>query len=459
METELPEVVVVGSGFAGLKAAQTLREAPVHLTVVDRRNHHLFQPLLYQVATAALDPSDIAMPIRSILRGRNTDVVMADVVGVDLEGRRLKLTDDELSYDYLVLATGAQDAYFGHPEWARHAPGLKSLEDAVEVRRRVFLAFEEAERAREAQLRKEWLTFVLIGGGPTGVEMAGALAEISHNALKRDFHHINPSDARIVLVEGHPKLLPFYPDALTDNARRTLQNLGVEVRLGVRVTDIDARGVNLGPERVSARTILWSAGVTASPLGAALGAPVDRAGRVKVTPQLTVPGHEEIFVAGDLAYFEQDGALIPGVAPAAMQMGAHAAENIQRKLRGQPCLPFRYRDRGTFAVIGRGAAVGEPFKRFHLTGFLAWLGWLTIHLFFLIGFRNRISVMAKWAYAYVTMRRYARIITAPRPPPQVKDHLPAPGSGLPEPGRKPTVSMRVPSPAVPVSGPAGRKPG
>ena len=410
-EAAQPRVVIVGGGFAGLYAAKALRNAPVQVTVVDRRNYHLFQPLLYQVATAALDASDIATPIRSILTGQNTEVVLADVMEIRPDERRVILDDAELPYDYLVLAAGATDAYFGHQNWQGYAPGLKSIEDALEIRRRVLLAFEEAEREQRPDVRQAWMTFVLIGGGPTGVELAGALAEVSHHALAKDFRHINPSLARIIVVESHSQILPFYPEALTHKARAELEKLGIDVRTGQRVTEISAEGVSIGSEFVPARTVLWGAGVVASGLGKYLGVPLDKGGRVKVTPELTAPGHDNIFVVGDLAAIEQDGQLIPGVASAAIQMGTHAAKQILRAVKGEHVEPFRYWDRGTFAVIGRGAAVGVAFRRFKLSGPIAWLSWLFIHLFFLVGFKNRVSVLLKWAYSYLTMQRGSRLIT------------------------------------------------
>jgi NADH:ubiquinone reductase (H+-translocating) len=412
-----PEVVIVGGGFGGLYAARALRGAPVHVTIVDRRNHHLFQPLLYQVATAALNPADIAAPIRSMLRGApNVSVVLAEVVAVDVQARKVRLADGALPYDYLVLATGATHSYFGHPEWAAFAPGLKSVEDALEIRRRVLLAYEMAERERDDEHRREWMTFVIIGGGPTGVELAGALAEISRQALSREFQHIDPSQARIILIEGVPRVLPSYSEALSRKAQRQLEHLGVEVRTGVRVTGIDAGGVDLGSERIPARTMVWAAGVAASPLPRTLGIPVDRAGRVLVEPTLTIPGHREVYVIGDLASVEQDGKPVPGVAPAAIQMGRHVARNIRRSLAGQPLQPFRYRNKGSFATIGRGKAVGDVFGKIELSGFPAWVAWLAIHIFFLIGFRNRVLVLFQWAYSYVTFRRGARLITGGLPP-------------------------------------------
>jgi NADH dehydrogenase len=413
-----PEVVIVGGGFGGLYAARALKSAPVHVTIVDRRNHHLFQPLLYQVATAALNPADIAAPIRSVFRGwRNVSVILAEAVAVHTDVRKLSLADGELTYDYLVLATGATHSYFGHDEWATFAPGLKSIEDALEIRRRVLLAYEMAERERDPERRREWLTFVIIGGGPTGVELAGALAEISRQALSREFQHIDPSHARIILVEGVSRVLPPYPEDLSAKARTQLERLGVDVWTGARVTGVDASGVNLGQERIGARTVLWAAGVAASPLPKALGVPLDRAGRVLVRPDLTLPGHDDVFVIGDLAAVEQAGKPVPGVAPAAIQMGRHVARSIRRAIAGQPREPFRYRDKGSFATIGRGKAVGELRGGWKLSGFPAWLAWLAIHIFFLIGFRNRVLVIFQWAYSYVTFRRGARLITGPPPPP------------------------------------------
>jgi NADH dehydrogenase len=412
-----PEVLIVGGGFGGLYAAKALKGAPVHVTIVDRRNHHLFQPLLYQVATAALNPADIAAPIRSVFRGwRNVSVVLAEAVAVNVAEKKLVLLDGELPYDYLVLATGATHSYFGHDEWARLAPGLKSIEDALDIRRRVLLAYEMAEREGDVERRREWMTFVIIGGGPTGVELAGALAEISRQALSREFQHIDPTQARIILIESVPRVLPPYPEDLSAKARTQLERLGVEVRTGARVTGIDANGVLLGQERILAQTVIWAAGVAASPLARALGAPLDRAGRVLVNPTLAIPGHEEVFVIGDLAAVEQGGKPVPGVAPAAIQMGRHVARNIRRTLAGQPRQPFRYRDKGSFATIGRGKAVGETLGGLKLWGFPAWIAWLAVHIFFLIGFRSRVLVIFQWAYSYVTFRRGARLITGPPAP-------------------------------------------
>jgi NADH dehydrogenase len=405
-----PRVVIVGGGFAGLQAAHVLRRAPVDVTLLDRRNHHVFQPLLYQVATAGLSAPEIAAPLRRILsRQANTVVLMAEVVSVDVARRVVVLADGETPYDYLILATGATHSYFGHDDWARHAPGLKSIEDALEIRRRLFVAFERAEREADAAVRRSWLTFVVVGAGPTGVELAGTVAEIARHTLSNEFRRIDPSQARVVLLEGTDRVLPPYPPDLSLRARRQLEDLGVEVRVGALVTDVDGHGVCIGPERIESRTVLWAAGVAASPIGRSLGAPVDRAGRVKVESDLGLPGHREVFVAGDLAAFEQNGRPVPGVAPAAMQMGRHAARNVLRSIAGQPLVPFRYVDKGSLATIGRRAAVAD-FGRFKLWGMPAWVAWLGIHIFFLIGFRNRLVVLMDWAWAYFSYQRTARLI-------------------------------------------------
>ena len=414
--SDTAEVVIIGAGFAGINAAQALRRAPVRVTVLDRRNHHLFQPLLYQVATAGLNPSDIAYPIRTVLRRqKNARVLLADVTRIDADGRTVEFDGGSIQYDYLVVATGATHSYFGHPEWAPLAPGLKTIEDALEIRGRVFLAFEEAERTLDRAQQTECLTFVVVGGGPTGVELAGTLAEIAHHSMKRDFRAIDPDLTSVVLIEGLGRVLPSYPEELSRAAERQLARLGVTVRTGSLVTSIDAHGVTLkGGERISSRTVLWAAGVAASPLARSLGAPLDRAGRVEVRPDLTVPGHPEIFVTGDLAALTCDGKPVPGVAPAAIQAGKHAARNIRRAIAGQPLEPFRYRDKGSLATIGRAAAVAD-LKRVKLTGFLAWWAWWAIHIFFLIGFRSRLLVMFGWAWSYFTFQRGARLITgAPR---------------------------------------------
>ncbi len=418
-----PHVVIVGGGFGGLYAAKALARDPVWVTLVDRRNHHLFQPLLYQVATAGLNPGDIAAPIRHVLRRqRNTTVLLADATSVDLANRRLLLSDGTLDYDHLILAAGATHSYFGQDAWATHAPGLKSIEDALEIRRRVFLAYERAERETDPAAQAAWLTFVVIGAGPTGVEMAGALAEIARHALSQEFRHIDPGRARVILLEGAGAVLPPYPDPLRERAREQLQALGVEVRTGSRVTAIDEGGVTLAAERIASRTVVWAAGVQGAPIARSLGVPLDRAGRVRVQADLTLPGHPEVQVIGDLAFLEQDGQPVPGVCPAAIQQGRHAAENVRRALRGQPPAPFRYVDKGSFATIGRGAAVGDVYGRLRLSGAPAWLAWLGIHIFFLIGFRNRAVTLFQWAYSYVTWRRGVRLITGERPeapaPPQ-----------------------------------------
>jgi NADH:ubiquinone reductase (H+-translocating) len=409
-----PHVVIVGGGFAGMTAAQALAGSPVQITLLDRRNHHVFQPLLYQVATAALSSTDIAAPLRRILRGQaNATVLLGEAMRVDPAARKVVLADGELGYDFLILATGATHSYFGNHDWALHAPGLKTLEDATVILRRVLLAFERAEREADPERRKRFLTFVVIGGGPTGVELAGSLVEIARHTLKREFRHIDPAAAHVVLVEGLDRILPTYPPDLSAKAQRQLESLGAQVRTSARVTNVDVDGISLGAERIEAATVLWAAGVAASPVGRSLGTPLDRAGRVKIEPDLSVPGHPEVFVIGDLAGLEQDGRPVPGVAPAAMQMGRHVAANIQRSVRGEARRPFRYVDKGSLATIGRHAGVAS-FGRFRLWGFPAWAAWIGIHIFFLIGFRNRLVVMMEWAMAYLTYQRNARIILVPR---------------------------------------------
>jgi NADH dehydrogenase len=407
-----PRVVVVGAGFAGLTCARKLKGAPVQVTIVDRRNHHLFQPLLYQVATAGLNPADIAVPVRSFLRKqKNLDVVLAEVHGFDLESGRVLLAGGEtLPYDHLLVATGATHSYFGKLEWARFAPGLKTVEDALEIRRRVLVAFEEADREADPRRREALLTFVIVGAGPTGVELAGAIAEIARHTLASEFRRIDPRQARVVLLEGVGRVLPTYAPDLSEAARRQLESLGVEVRTSALVTGIDADGVTIGEERVPSRTVLWGAGVAASPLARALGVPLDRAGRVKVRPDLTVPGRENVYVAGDLALvLQEDGKAVPGVAPAAIQEGRHVARNILATLRGEPRKPFHYWNKGILSTIGRARAVGEV-GPFHVRGLLAWLAWLFVHIFFLIGFRNRFAVILQWAWSYATWGRGARLI-------------------------------------------------
>jgi NADH dehydrogenase len=407
--------VIIGGGFGGLYAARALKRAPVRVTLVDRRNHHLFQPLLYQVATAALSPGDIASPIRWILRKQaNVDVLMADVTKVDVERHAVLLTDGELRYDYLIIASGATHAYFGHDEWRTTAPGLKTLEDALEIRRRVLLAFEHAERETDDARRKALLTFVVIGGGPTGVEMAGALAEISRESLARDFRHFDPGSARIILLEGGPHLLSAFPESLRAFALADLEGLGVDVRLNSIVTGVSPGTVTVGAESIASETVLWAAGVAASPLGRSLGAPLDKAGRVRVEPELTIPGHREIFVIGDLASLDDErGRPLPGVAQVAIQMGQHAVRNILRSIERQPLRAFAYKDLGNMATIGRASAVAD-FGSFKLTGYFAWLAWLFVHLLNLIGFRNRLVVLVQWAWAYFSYQRAIRLITGER---------------------------------------------
>ena len=402
-----PRVVIVGCGFGGLWAAQALKRAPVELTVIDRTNHHLFTPLLYQVATAGLSAPSVAGPIRHILaRQRNTTVLYGEVRTLEPAPRMLVMENgEEIAYDYLILAAGTTHSYFGHDDWAPYAPGLKTLEDAIEIRRRVLLAFEHAERERDPLKRMAWLTFVVVGGGATGVELAGTFAEIARHTLRGEFRRIDPHTARVVLVEGASRVLPPYPPELSAKAQLALERLGVTVWPGRLVTGIDAEGVSLGEERLAAKTVIWAAGVKSSPLGAALGAPLDRAGRVQVAPDLSVPGHPEIFVAGDLAAVHG----VPGIAPAAKQMGRHASRNVMRRIKGEPAVKFTYRDYGQLATIGRNAAV-VMIGRLRLSGFAAWLVWLVAHIYFLINFRNRLVVMIDWAWAYWSYQRYARII-------------------------------------------------
>src|SRR3984957_10231531 len=406
-------VVIIGGGFGGIAAARALKRAPIRLTMVDRRNHHLFQPLLYQVAAAPLNPSDIASPIRRILRHqRNASVLLGEASSIDTRQKIVQLLDGEVAYDYLIVATGATHSYFGHDEWLEPAPGLKTLEDAVEIRRRVLVAYEAAEREIDEMEVANWMTFVIVGGGPTGVEMAGALAEISRRVLERDFRRIDPSRARIVLIEAGPKVLPAMSPESSVSARRQLERLGVEVITDSPVTLVDDRGVTHGGIRLESRTAIWAAGVAASPLGKALGADVklDRAGRVIVNQDLSVPGTDDVFVIGDLASISSDGKLVPGLSPAAMQEGRHAAKNIVRLIRGEPTLPFHYRDKGTLATIGKAAAVAD-IAGLHLSGLVAWLMWLFVHIFFLIGFRNRFIVIVEWAWTYLRNDRGSRLIT------------------------------------------------
>ena len=407
-----PHVVIIGGGFGGLNAAKALRKASVQVTVVDRHNHHLFQPLLYQVATATLSPGDIASPIRWILRhAPNTRVWLGDVRAIDLTGRRITLEDTaSIGYDYLIVATGTSHTYFGHDEWALHAPGLKTLEDALAIRRRILVAYEEAERETDRARQQRLLTFVLVGGGPTGVELAGTLAEIARQT-RAEFRSIDTRTTRIVLIEAGPTILPSFAPALRDAARRSLSRLHVEVRENTRVTGVIAGGVLLGTERLDAETVLWTAGVAASPITMTLGVPLDRAGRVIVERDLSVPGHPEAFVIGDAAAFlDAEGHQLPGVAQVAMQGGTHAARTILRRIHGKPAQPFVYHDRGSMAIIGRGSAIADV-RGLRFSGPVAWLAWLFLHIFELIGFRNRLIVLIEWATAYFTRQRSVRLIT------------------------------------------------
>jgi NADH dehydrogenase len=432
-----PHVVIIGGGFGGLDAARTLAKAPVRVTLIDRHNYHLFQPLLYQVATASLSPGDIASPIRWILRGQaNVKVLLADVRSIDIVAKRVLLDagpeetanadgagtprvpdivppPTSIEYDYLIIATGAAHAYFGHSEWARRAPGLKTLDDALEIRRQVLLAFEAAEREVDPIAQRRLLTFVIVGGGPTGVELAGALAEIARQSLRQDFRNIHPETSRILLIEGSPHVLGTFPEKLRKAAARSLMRLGVEVRTGSVVTTVDEEGVKIGEDRIAAQTVLWAAGVAASPVAKSLGVPLDRAGRVAAEPSLQVPGLPGVFVVGDICALQQDGKWLPGVAQVAKQGGEHAARNVIRAVSGLPLEPFRYRDYGNMATIGRGSAVADigPLK---VSGLFAWLIWVLIHIFWLIGFRNRIAVMGEWAWSYATMQRRVRLITGER---------------------------------------------
>jgi NADH dehydrogenase len=406
------QVVIVGAGFGGLKAAEGLAHLPVQITVIDRKNHHTFQPLLYQVATAGLSPAEIAAPVREILhRHKNVEVLMGDVTGFDLENRKLHLKGDEIGYDYLIVAAGATHAYFGHDDWEPLAPGLKTIEDALEMRRRILLSYEVAERGAALTGMHRPLNFVIVGAGPTGVELAGTLAEIARKSLPKNFRNIDPTKTRIVLVEAGPSVLSSYPEDLRQSAVRQLQHLGVEVRTNSPVTSVESGQVRIGEEMFPAEVVLWAAGVSASPLGRALGAPVDKAGRVFVEPDLSLPGHREVFVIGDLAALkDKNGKSLPGVAPAAMQQGTWAAKQIKADLAGKTRQPFHYFDKGSLATIGRAAAIAQ-FGKVHISGFLAWLTWLFVHIMFLIGFRNRIVVMLQWAWSYLTYERAAWLIT------------------------------------------------
>ena len=407
----MPHVVIVGGGFAGLWATRALASAPVRITLLDRGNHHLFQPLLYQVATAGLSAPDIAAPLRHILRRqRNCTVLMEDVAAIEPAASRLRLSDGRMiDYDFLLLATGATHAYFGHDDWAAHAPGLKTLDDALHIRRRVLSAFERAEAEPDPAARRALLIFAIVGGGPTGVELAGTLAEIARHTLKREFRRIDPRETRVLLLEAGPRVLASFPESLSAKAQQQLEKLGVDVLTGTPVRDIDDDGLLLGDERIAARTVLWAAGIAASPLARSLGVELDRSGRVPVRTDLRAPGIDNIYVAGDLASLQQDGKQVPGVAPAAKQMGAHVAHAIRARLNGRDAPAFRYRDYGNLATIGRMAAVVHLGK-LKLSGAIAWWFWLLAHVFFLIGFRNRLVVMLNWTWAYWTYQRAARII-------------------------------------------------
>jgi NADH:quinone reductase (non-electrogenic) len=411
-EAARPRVVIVGAGFGGLWAAKTLAKAPVDVTVIDQHNYHLFQPLLYQVATAALSPADIAAPIRSVLaRQANATVILAEVSAVDVQSRQVSAEDRRVPYDFLILATGARHAYFGHDDWAHYAPGLKRIDDATAIRRRILLAFEKAETESDPGRRRTLLNFIVVGGGPTGVEMAGAIAELARKALKSDFRTIDPRSARIILVEAAPRVLTPFDERLSEAARKSLEQLGVEVRLGAAVTAVDAEGIAIGDERIAAATIIWAAGVVASPAGLWLGAKTDSAGRVEVLPDLSVSGHPEIFVIGDAALAtSRDGAPLPGIAPVAKQQGAYVAHLIVDRLNGRAAPPFRYRDFGILATIGRKHAVVQM-GRLRLSGLFAWLLWCFAHIYFLIGFRNRLIVVLNWAWNYFTFQRGTRLIT------------------------------------------------
>jgi NADH dehydrogenase len=409
----ISRVVIVGAGFGGLNAAQALAKAPVQITVIDRANYHTFQPLLYQVATAGLSPGEIAAPIRSILRShKNVQVLMAEVTGFDLDRRVVKTSEADIPYDYLIVAAGAGHSYFGHDDWEPYAPGLKTIEDALEIRRRVLLAFELAERQASAGETAVQLNFVVVGGGPTGVELAGTLAEICRHALTHEFRSIDPARTHILLIEGGPRVLPAYAEDLSRSAQEQLNRLGVEVRTSAIVTQIEPGAVYAGNTRLPATVTLWAAGVAASPLGKSLGSPIDRAGRVLVEPDLSLPDHPQVFVIGDLAALKDEhGKMLPGVAPVAIQQGRFVAKIIREKVESRPrTAAFHYWDKGSLATIGRAAAVAE-FGRIHISGFIAWLSWLFVHILFLIGFRNRLLVFIQWAWSYVTYERGARLIT------------------------------------------------
>lgn len=432
-----PHVVIIGAGFGGLQAARVLGKAPVRLTVLDRTNHHLFQPLLYQVATAALSPADISATTRFVLRKqKNTRVLLEEVTGIDIEEKRVLMGEQAIDYDYLIVATGAHENYFGHDEWKQYAPGLKNIEDAREIRRKILTAFEQAEAEHDPERIQELLTFIVIGGGPTGVEMAGAIAEMAHKTLAGEFQHINPAQAHIVLVEALPRILNAFPDRLANKALKELRRHGVDIKTNTPIAEVDADGVIFkNGERMNAATVIWTAGVQASPAGKWLNAEVDRAGRVKVQDDLSAPGHPEIFVIGDTAIIMQNGKPLPGVAPVAMQEGRYVAQVITDRVEGREHGPsFHYVDKGNLATVGRAYAIVELGK-IRFTGFIAWLLWLLVHIYYLIGFQNRIMVMMQWAWAYLTYRRRARIITTSSrlmmPAPQHREDGTAPEANFP----------------------------
>ncbi len=412
MTNQLLHVVIIGAGFGGLATVRALKSAPVRITLLDRANHHLFQPLLYQVAIAGLSPADIAAPIRSILRSqKNVTVLLGEATNIDLDKQLVELSDGQLSYDYLIIATGGRTSYFGNDAWEKFAPGMKSLDDALEIRRRVLLSFELAEKENDLVRRQELMTFVVVGGGPTGVELAGAISELAQYALTRDFRHINPRDAKVILLEGGPRVLPSFAEDLSASAERQLTQLGVQVRVNALVKNIAEARVYLDGETINAATIIWGAGIQASALANKINTPRDRIGRLILEPDLTLPNHKNIFAIGDTTSFtHQTGNPLPGVSPVAMQMGRCAAENILRAMKGESYQSFSYLDKGSMATIGRHAAIAEMGK-IHLSGFIAWAAWLFIHLIFLIGFRNRVAALFNWAWSYFTYQRGARLIT------------------------------------------------
>ncbi len=425
------KVVIVGGGFGGLYAAKALRHAPVDVTLIDRRNFHLFQPLLYQVATGALSPGEIAAPLRAVLqKQKNTTTLLGDVTDVDVAARKLILKDGEVPYDTLILAAGSVNFFFGNDNWEEYAPGLKTIEDATRIRHKILYAFEAAEREHDLEKRRAWLTFVVVGAGPTGVELSGALGEIANDVLKDDFRSIDPEEARILLLDGSSRVLPPFDPSLSKSAESQLIKLGVRSRNGMHVTGIDERGVTFrgdrGEERIDARTVLWAAGVKASPLGKTVadrtGAQLDKGGRIITANDCSIPGHPEILVIGDMAHFEQDGKPVPGVAPTAMQQGSYAAKLIQKRLQGKPVEPFRYLDKGSLAVIGRAAGVAEIWK-FKFSGLLAWLLWLFVHLMYLVNFQNRLIVFIRWGFDYITFNRGARLITGEPEPTEDEKRL------------------------------------